>query len=95
MIPRTKTEISRYSPGFSLLSPTIHLYWSRCESAISTLHEKARNDELNPEIATVIWLASEGLWFLEMLDIPSIEGESRERVQQTLIELASPTEESR
>lgn len=53
------------------------------------LQERAENDGVDPALATIARLASDGLWFLELFDIPAVEGELREQVFQRLRELAS------
>jgi AcrR family transcriptional regulator len=53
------------------------------------LQERAENDGVDPALATIARLASDGLWFLELFDIPAVEGELREQVFQHLCELAS------
>ncbi|WP_160309649.1 TetR/AcrR family transcriptional regulator [Rubrobacter aplysinae] len=44
------------------------------------LQERAENDGVDPALATIVRLASDGLWFLELFDIPGVEGELREEV---------------
>ena len=44
------------------------------------LQERAENDGVDPALATIARLASDGLWFLELFDIPGVEGELREEV---------------
>lgn len=51
------------------------------------LQERTENDGVDPALATVARLASDGLWFLELFDIPAVEGELREQVLKALREL--------
>lgn len=51
------------------------------------LQERAENDGVDPALATIARLASDGLWFLELFDIPAVEGELRERVFEALREI--------
>jgi AcrR family transcriptional regulator len=53
------------------------------------LQERTENDGVDPALATVARLASDGLWFLELFDIPAVEGELRERVLKVLRELTA------
>jgi AcrR family transcriptional regulator len=52
------------------------------------LQERAENDGVDPALATIARLASDGLWFLELFDIPAVEGELREQVLTRLREIA-------
>lgn len=65
----------------SLLDPLRERY--------NALQHRAENDGVDPALATVARLASDGLWFLELFDIPAVEGELREEVLQRLREIAA------
>jgi len=54
----------------------------------TALQERTENDGVDPALATVVRLASDGLWFLELFDLPGVEGELRERVYGALREIA-------
>ena len=56
----------------SLLAPLRERY--------ETFQHRAENDDIDPAIATVVRLAADGLWFLELLGLPAASGELRERV---------------
>ena len=64
----------------SLLDPIRERY--------EVLQERAENDGVDPAAATIARLASDGLWFLELFDIPGVEGELRERVLARLLALS-------
>lgn len=64
----------------SLLDPLRERY--------NALQQRAENDGVDPALATVARLASDGLWFLELFDLPAVEGELREEVLQRLREIA-------
>lgn len=64
----------------SLLDPLRERY--------GALQERAENDGVDPALATIARLASDGLWFLELFDIPAVDGELRERVFEKLRVLA-------
>lgn len=51
------------------------------------LQERAENDGVDPALATIARLASDGLWFLELFDIPGVEGDLRQEVLRRLREL--------
>lgn len=53
----------------------------------NALQERAENDGVDPALASIARLASDGLWFLELFDIPAVEGELREKVFEALREL--------
>jgi AcrR family transcriptional regulator len=59
------------------------------------LQERTENDGVDPALATVARLASDGLWFLELFDIPAVEGELRERVLEALRELTAEDSDKR
>lgn len=54
-----------------------------------------KDDGVDPTLATVVRLASDGLWFLELLDLPSIPTDLRQKVFETLLEFAGEQSESR
>lgn len=49
--------------------------------------ERTENDGIDPALATIVRLASDGLWFLELLGLPATNGERREDVLNTLLKL--------
>lgn len=64
----------------SLLNPIRERY--------EVLQERAENDGVDPAAATIARLASDGLWFLELFDIPGVEGDLREKVLARLLALS-------
>jgi hypothetical protein len=55
------------------------------------LQERTENDGVDPALATIARLASDGLWFLELFDVPGVEGELRQEVLERLRAIASTT----
>lgn len=60
----------------SLLEPLRERY--------GAFQQKAENDGIDPAVATAARLAADGLWFLELLGLPAVSGDLRERVVEVL-----------
>lgn len=65
---------------------------------LSPLREEAcqaltdvRESATDPMIATLAWLAINGLEFLDLLDVSPFEGEERKRIEERLVELVEAT----
>ena len=69
----------------SLLAPLRERY--------GAFQEQAENDGIEPAVATVARLAADGLWFLELLDLPAVSGELRERVVGVLRDMTRSPDE--
>ncbi len=63
-----------------LLEPIRELY--------TTWQEKIENDGIDPTLATIIRLATDGIWLLELYDIHYMDEEKKEMVYQMLKSLA-------
>lgn len=46
---------------------------------------RIENDEIDPVLATIIRLAADGLWFIELFGCTSLEPKLRQQVKDTLI----------
>ena len=69
----------------SLLTPVRERY--------EAFQSRAENDGIDPAVATVARLAADGLWFLELLGLPAVSGELRERVVGVLRDMTRNPEE--
>ncbi len=64
-----------------LLEPIRELY--------TTWQEEIENDGIDPTLATIIRLATDGIWLLELYDIHYMDKEKKEKVYQMLKSLAN------
>lgn len=63
----------------SLLEPLAERY--------QVLQEKLEASALDPDLATIVWLAADGLWFTELFNLSPLTTERRSQVLQKLLTL--------
>lgn len=64
-------------------------------SSFVEYQEQAERDGLPPALATILRLAVDGLWLADLFGLATPQGQLREDVVRTLLELASPQSEER
>lgn len=63
----------------SLLEPLTERY--------QLLQEKLEASALDPDLATIVWLAADGLWFTELFNLSPLTESRRSQILQTLLTL--------